>query len=80
MQLEESTIASNWIMVLDDERDLVSLFKDALESIGYHVYGSTDPLLALEHFTLNTGKYSMIVSDIRMPGITGLNCQRGFDR
>jgi DNA-binding response OmpR family regulator len=55
MQLEESTIASNWIMVLDDERDLVSLFKDALESIGYHVYGFTDPLLALEHFTLNTG-------------------------
>ena len=41
-------------------------------SIGYHVYGFTDPLLALEHFTLNTGKYSTIVTDIRMPGITGI--------
>ena len=72
MQLEENNISSNLIMVVDDERDLVSLFKDALESVGFHAYGFTDPLLALEHFTLNTGKYCMIVSDIRMPGITGI--------
>jgi DNA-binding NarL/FixJ family response regulator len=31
----------------------------------------TDPFLALEHFHLNSKDYTIVISDIRMPGING---------
>ena len=31
----------------------------------------TDPIMALEHFKINCKDYTMILSDIRMPGING---------
>jgi DNA-binding response OmpR family regulator len=36
------------ILVVDDELDIVVIFKQALSREGYTVFGFTDPLLALE--------------------------------
>ena len=42
------------ILVLDDEFDLNTLIKLSLQKRGYDVFGFTDPLLALEHFHINS--------------------------
>jgi CheY-like chemotaxis protein len=60
------------ILLLDDNSDIVSVLKKSLELAGYAVSGFTDAILALEHYRANSSKYSMIISDIRMPNITGV--------
>lgn len=63
--------ATDWILIVDDEPDIVSIFKQALMNKGFHVIGFTDPLLALEHFQINVKQYGLVISDLRMPGMNG---------
>jgi DNA-binding response OmpR family regulator len=65
-------MASNkMVLVLDDEFDIVALLKHSLQKHGYHVFGFTDPLMALEHFMLNCTGYYLVISDVRMPVMNG---------
>jgi DNA-binding response OmpR family regulator len=57
--------------VLDDDFDINTLIKIALQKQGYNVFGFTDPLLALEHFKINHFTYSIVISDLRMLGMNG---------
>lgn len=58
--------------IVDDEDDIVNLFRDALGTInGITVFTFTDPVMALEHFKLNKENYVLVISDLRMPGLTG---------
>jgi len=57
--------------MLDDEFDIMSIFKLALERQGFHVIGFTEPLLALDHFQKNSYLYWLVVADIRMPLMDG---------
>ena len=62
-----------FIAIIDDEPDLACLFKEALSQIdGVEVFAFTDPLLALEHFQTNHQNYMVIISDYRMPSMTGI--------
>ena len=62
-----------FVGIIDDETDLVCLFRDALSSIpDVRAFGFTDPKLALMHFRDNREKYKCIVSDYRMPSMNGL--------
>ena len=63
--------ATDWILIADDEFDIISIFKEALKKKGFHVFGFTDPLLALEHFQINVKQYGLVISDLRMPGMNG---------
>jgi response regulator RpfG family c-di-GMP phosphodiesterase len=73
MDQAEKGIIHSMIAVVDDELDLVSLFRDALSQISdVIVFGFTDPNAALEHFRSNQEQYIMILSDLRMPGMTGI--------
>lgn len=61
------------IGIVDDEMDITILFRDALSNIsGISVFTFTDPKLALEHFTVNKHEYVLIISDLRMPGLSGI--------
>ncbi|AFU58349.1 putative signal transduction response regulator, receiver domain protein [Candidatus Nitrososphaera gargensis Ga9.2] len=59
------------ILVVDDELDIVTIFRQALSRYGYSVFGFTDPTLALEHFRLNAQDYALVISDVRMPQMSG---------
>ena len=62
-----------FIAIIDDEPDLAYLFKEALSQIdGVQVFAFTDPMLALEHFQTNHQNYRVVISDYRMPTITGM--------
>ena len=62
-----------FIAIIDDEPDLAYLFKEALSQIdGVQVFAFTDPSLALEHFKANHPNYMVVISDYRMPTMTGM--------
>ena len=59
------------VLVVDDEHDIVNLIKQSLQINGLKVSLFTDPVMALEDFKANCKTCSLILSDIRMPGING---------
>lgn len=61
------------VAIIDDELDITVLFRDAIRGIGgISIFTFTDPTLALEHFKINRKDYRLIISDLRMPGINGI--------
>jgi DNA-binding NtrC family response regulator len=66
-----------FVSIVDDEPDITALFREALSSIkGISVFSFTDPTIALEHFTLNKDSYVLVISDLRMPGLNGMELLR----
>ncbi len=64
---------TQFLSIVDDEFEVVSLFRDALSEIdGMEVFGFTDPTLAFEHFRLNQSHYALVLSDYRIPVINGM--------
>ncbi|HEY7777037.1 MAG TPA: response regulator [Nitrososphaeraceae archaeon] len=64
---------SKLVSIVDDEPEITELFCDALCRIeGCRVFKFTDPALALEHFKINVKDYALVVSDLRMPIINGM--------
>jgi DNA-binding NtrC family response regulator len=61
-------------MVIDDERDIVSVLTRGLTLKGLEVHGFTDPAEALEHF--KPGSFDFVITDIRMPTINGFQLYR----
>jgi DNA-binding NtrC family response regulator len=62
---------ANTILLLDDEFDITTVLKQGLQRRGFEVFGFTDSLLALEHFQINSKRYGLVISDLRMPGMNG---------
>jgi len=60
-----------FVLALDDEFDIVTLIKQALQKYGFNIFAFTDSFMALGHFNLNVKDYSIVISDIRMPGMNG---------
>lgn len=62
------------VSIVDDEIDITELFQDALCSNidGISVVSFNDTTLALEHYAQNIQNYALIISDMRMPLMTGL--------
>ena len=59
-------------MIIDDEIDITNLFKEILTSAGFEVKCFNDPLKAVSEFTKNHNKYVLIISDVRMPKMSGI--------
>jgi response regulator RpfG family c-di-GMP phosphodiesterase len=64
---------SPYLAVIDDETDIVYLFKEALSKInGIKVFGFSDTSLALAHFQTNHESYRAVISDYKMEPMTGI--------
>ena len=59
------------ILFVDDEKLLLEIGKELLESLGYRVETRASSIDALEAFRVQPAKYDLIVSDMTMPKITG---------
>src|SRR5215475_3365565 len=62
------------ILVVDDEKSILLLLKEALSQWGYQVTCASSATEALE--LLKNGLFDAIISDIRMPDMTGLDLLR----
>lgn len=59
------------IAIIDDEKDLLYVYKRALELQGLKVVTFDDSLQALNELKEHHEKYCMVLVDIRMPKISG---------
>ena len=62
------------VSVVDDDLNTTELFHIALsENIdGIYVVSFNDPVIALEHFAANKDAYVLVIADLRMPSLNGL--------
>ena len=64
------------ILLIDDEADILTIFKKFLEMSGYSTYGFVNPTAAVEHFKRNPKSYQIIITDVRMPRMSGFQVIR----
>jgi DNA-binding NtrC family response regulator len=62
------------VSVVDDDLNTTELFHISLsENIdGITVVSFNDPITALEHFAANKDAYVLVIADLRMPSLNGL--------
>ena len=60
------------IIVVDDEPDVSYILQQFLIKQGYNVASFTDPLLSFDFFKIHPLRYSLIITDLKMPGLSGL--------
>ena len=59
------------IVLIDDNLELVILFKEILEKNGYKVWEFTNPEIALEFIRNNLTKCNLVISDYQLPQLNG---------
>ena len=61
------------LLIVDDEPDVVQLFKFALQQNSrFLVDAFTNPKEALQSFNSNAESYSLMITDVRMPELSGI--------
>src|SRR3712207_151274 len=64
------------LLVVDDDSDIAQVLKQSLLKNGFLVSAFTNPEAALENFQSNSKDYCLMLSDIRMPEISGIKLAR----
>jgi CheY-like chemotaxis protein len=59
------------ILVVDDEKHLVEMYKRMLGMLGYQIDTRTSPVDAIEAVRANPKKYDLVITDMTMPQMTG---------
>ena len=73
IRLERDGTSRGNIMLVDDQPDMLFTYRSFLEGQGFKVHTFTDPTVALRQFAKeDTSKYDLVVMDIRMPQLNGL--------
>ena len=62
------------VSVVDDDIGTTIFFHEALRQNidGISVFSFNDPIMAFEHFTEKNENYVLVISDLRMPSLNGL--------
>ena len=61
------------IFLIEDEEQIRKMYEEALVSGGYVVETSQNGQQAVENLTTDNSDYSLILLDIMMPGLDGIN-------
>ncbi|HEV7803010.1 MAG TPA: response regulator, partial [Burkholderiales bacterium] len=59
------------VLVIDDEEPLVRLATETLQELGYAPVGFTSSAAALDAFRAEPNEYAAVITDERMPGMSG---------
>ena len=64
---------SERILFVDDEKTLVSIAREALRNLGYRIVATESSVSALEMFTTAPGQFDLLITDMTMPDMTGMD-------
>ena len=64
------------LLVVDDDPDIVQVLKMGLLKNGFMVEAFTNPQDALQGFKSDAESYCLVLSDIRMPSISGIQLSK----
>ena len=64
------------ILFVDDEEVLVQVGREMLAGLGYEVVGMTGSLDALELFRARPDRFDLVIADMTMPNMTGIDLLR----
>lgn len=64
------------VLLVDDEAQVVQVTGEILKNLGYRVVGKTSPQEALELFAGSPWDFDLLLTDLTMPGLTGLELSR----
>jgi DNA-binding NtrC family response regulator len=64
------------LLIVDDDPDIVQVLKLGLLKNGFLVEGFTNPEEALQSFKSNANNFCVVVSDVRMPELSGIQLAR----
>jgi DNA-binding NtrC family response regulator len=69
------TTKKSIVCIIDDELDITQLYQDAIYDHieGISVVCFNNPVTALDHFIENKKDYVLVISDLRMPKLSGLD-------
>lgn len=65
-----------WVLVVDDDPVLVDVCSHMLEHLGYQVITAADGKEALEIFRTHAGLFDLVISDVDMPEMNGMDLTR----
>lgn len=66
------------ILIVEDEKDLLDSYKELVETAGYGAIAVSDGYQALDSLDKNKGKIDLVILDLMMPGIDGLEVLRAI--
>jgi DNA-binding NtrC family response regulator len=64
------------LLIVDDDPDIAQVLKQGFLKNGFLVSAFTNPEEALQNFQSNSEDYCLMLSDIRMPGLSGIKLAR----
>jgi DNA-binding response OmpR family regulator len=62
-----------YILLIDDEKDILDLFTEYLSSNGFNTISFQNPLDALNYFYQNQSNCSIVITDYKMPQMSGID-------
>jgi CheY-like chemotaxis protein len=62
------------VLLVDDEKAIIDIAGEALRNHGYRTIAATNGEMAIETYRAMAGEIALVVLDLGMPGMGGLNC------
>ena len=62
-----------YILLVDDEKDILDLFTEYLSSNGFNTISFQNPMEALNYFYQNQSNCSLVITDYKMPQMSGID-------
>lgn len=73
---DELLNGSETILFIDDEASIVDFNTEMLQELGYTVESEQDPVAALKLFKINHSSFDIVITDMTMPHMTGLEVMK----
>jgi len=62
-----------YILLVDDEKDILDLFSEYLTSNGFNTISFDNPVKAIKYFYQNPNNCSLVITDYKMPQMSGID-------
>ncbi len=59
------------ILLVDDEEEIITVERQMLEHLGYHITSQISSIEALKDFRTNPNQFDLVITDMAMPNLSG---------